>query len=214
MRNPALFASIVFSSLFIAGAVEAADGYVTDSSGAVVRSGNGLCWKTGYWTPGMATAECDPDLAPKPKAAEKPAAKASAPAPAPLAAKPATETTTLAADGLFAFGKATLLPKGKRKLDEVIGKIQGRSADQILVIGHTDRIGSQKANQRLSQKRAEAVKAYLVARKVDKNLIRVEGKGSSEPVTTAGQCPGKGGAKVIACLAPDRRVEIRVSGLK
>ncbi|HZX30730.1 MAG TPA: OmpA family protein [Rhodocyclaceae bacterium] len=214
MRNQALFASIILSSLLVAGAADAADGYVTDSSGAVVRSGNGLCWKTGYWTPGMATAECDPDLAPKPKAAERPATKVAAPAPAPVPAKPAAETTTLAADGLFAFGKATLLPKGKAKLDEVIGKIKGRSADQILVVGHTDRIGSPQANLRLSQKRAQAVKAYLVSRKVDKRLIQVEGKGSAEPVTTAGQCPGKGGAKVIACLAPDRRVEIRVIGLK
>lgn len=214
MKSQSLLASALFTSLFIAAAADAADGYVTDASGAVVKSGTGLCWKTGYWTPGMATVECDPDLAPKPKVADKPAAKANPPAPVALPAKPASENTTLAADGLFAFGKSTLLPKGKTRLNEIVGKVQGRSVEQILVIGHTDRIGSAQANRKLSEKRAEAVRAYLVARKVDGRLIRTEGKGSAEPVTAPNQCPGKGGPKVVACLAPDRRVEIRITGLK
>jgi OOP family OmpA-OmpF porin len=212
MKFQSFLVSALVASMFAMGAAEAADGYVTDYRGAVVKSGSGLCWRTGYWTPGMATAECDPDLAPRPAVAEKPPVKNTAPAPMPP--KAATQNITLAADGLFAFGKATLLPKGKAKLDEVVAKVKGHSFDQVLVVGHTDRLGSKPLNQKLSMQRAQAVKAYLVGKKIDGRLIRVSGVGSAEPVTAANQCPGKGGAKVIDCLAPDRRVEIKVVGLK
>lgn len=211
MKNKLRVASALLTSLIAFGSAAHADsGYVTDSRGAVVKSGNGLCWRTGYWTPSMATAECDPDLAPKPKAAAPVAGKPATPAPAAAT----TRNLSISSDGLFAFGKATLQPKGKAKLDEVVRQLQGHSFDQILVTGHTDRLGKPQANQRLSMKRADAVKSYLVSKKVDGKFIRVAGKGSSEPVTKADQCPGKGGPKVIACLAPDRRVEITVSGLK
>lgn len=212
MKLQPILASALIASLFAVNPASAADGYVTDSQGAAVKSANGLCWRTGYWTPSMATAECDPDLAPRPKTAEKPPVETMAPAPLP--AKPATENITLAADGLFAFGKATLSPTGKAKLDEVVAKLKGRSFDQILVVGHTDRLGSAAINQKLSLKRAQAVKDYLVGKKIDERQIRIAGKGSAEPVTSAKQCPGKGGPKVIACLAPDRRVEIKVAGVK
>lgn len=210
MKKQSILASLLFVSLCLAGTAHAAGGYVTDSRDVVVKSGNGLCWRTGYWTPSMATAECDPELAPKPKMAEQPAMKSNP----PVAAKVESRNLSIASDGLFAFGKATLLPKGKAKLDEVARQLQGHSFDQILVTGHTDRLGKPALNQRLSMKRAEAVKAYLVSKKVDGSRIRVAGKGSAEPVTKADQCPGKGGPKVIACLQPDRRVEIQVTGLK
>ncbi len=213
MKTTVLVASALLASLLTVATARAERGYVTDSRGTVVKSGNGLCWRTGYWTPGMATAECDPELAPKPKQAEPAPARTQTPAPAP--AQPTARSLSIASDGLFAFGKAALLPKGKAKLDqEVVQKIQGHPFDQITVIGHTDRLGSPRANERLSVKRAEAVKAYLVSKKIDGRLIRVEGKGSSQPVTKPDQCPGKGGPKLIACLQPDRRVEVLVSGLK
>lgn len=211
MKTKLILVSAILAATFAAGA-HAAEGYVTDSQNQVVKSGSGLCWRTGFWTPGMATAECDPDLAPKPKAHT--AATGGMTSVAPTPPTPVNRSLSLSADGLFAFGKAALLPKGKKKLDEVVAQLQGRSADQITVIGHTDRLGSKAANDRLSQKRADAVKAYLVAKKIDGRIIKTEGHGSAEPVTAANQCPGKGGAKVIACLQPDRRVEIRVSGLK
>jgi len=214
MKTKLLLAPVVLSTLFATGVANAAEGYVTDSRDVVVKSGNGSCWKTGYWTPSMATAECDPDMVPRPKVAERPTAKPVSPEPGPAPAKAATQDITLATDGLFAFGKAMLLPKGRIKLDEFVGKIQGHPIERILIVGHTDRLGSQALNQRLSLKRAAAVKAYLVSKNIDRRLIRVGGKGSTEPVTAPKQCPGKGGAKVIACLAPDRRVEIKVSGLK
>lgn len=194
-------------SLIAIGSAQANTGYVIDSRGVVAKSGTGLCWRTGYWTPAMAIAECDPDLAAKPAAAA-PATKAAAPAAA------AAEALTLSADGLFEFGKATLLPKGKAKLDEFAAKIGKRSFEKMTITGHTDRLGSAKGNQALSEKRAEAVKAYLVGKKLDGKRIATAGKGSAAPVTKADQCPGTGGTKVIACLQPDRRVEINVAGLK
>lgn len=210
MKKQVIGLSLLASSLLFSGAnAFAAGGYVTDSQGAAVRSSSGACWRTGYWTPSMATAECDPELAQAPKA-PAPVAKAATPAPA----KQETKTLTLSSDGLFAFGQAKLLPKGKAKLNEFAAKVQGQSYDQIVIEGYTDRLGSAALNQRLSQQRADAVKAYLVGKKLNAAQIEASGKGSANPVTTANQCPGKGGAKVKACLAPDRRVEIKVVGLK
>lgn len=211
MKRHTSLAFAILSSLLVAGTVNAAEGYVTDARGSVVRSGHGLCWKTGYWTPASATAECDPELAPKPKVAEKQPVQASSPAPAPAPARASSEKVTLAADTLFAPGKAKLSRKGKAKLDEVVSSIQGHKVQQIVVLAHTDRSGAKQANQRLSQKRAEAVKAYLVSRKIDGKLISVEGKGSAEPVTAQNECHGRKGRKLVACLSPDRRVEIRIA---
>lgn len=209
MKTLATTAALFLAALGIQTPVLAQQsGYVTDSRGAPVKNSNGLCWRTGYWTPGMATRECDPELAPAP--APKPMAVAAPTAPA----QPRTETLSLSSDGLFQFNKAVLLPAGKKKLDELVAKLAGKSYEQIQVAGYTDRLGSQKINQRLSQKRAEAVKAYLVAKKLDGKRIVAEGKGSADPVTKADQCVGKPSPKVIACLAADRRVEILVRGLK
>ena len=186
-------------------------GYLQDSRGAVTKSGAGLCWRTGYWTPAMATAECDPDLVPKP-AAPAPAAPAKPAAPPP---KPAAEKVTLAADTLFDFDKAVLRPEGKSKLDDLITKSKGIKLEVIIAVGHADRIGSDKYNQKLSEKRAEAVKGYLVSKGIEPNRVYTEGKGEKQPVTTPGQCKGTKKTKaLIACLQPDRRVEIEVIGTK
>lgn len=200
--------SLILAAIFggSAGAAIAQDksGYVLDTRGAVVKSGYGLCWRTGYWTPAMAIAECDPELA-----RGKPVA-----APAAIKSVAAPEKLALSADGLFDFGKATLKKEGKAKLDELAAKLQGKKLDKLTVSGHTDRFGSAKFNQKLSQKRADAVKAYLAGKGLDKTKIVAEGKGSMQPKTAAKQCDGKKSAKVIACLAPDRRVEIEATFAK
>ena len=183
------------------------DGYLFDTRGAVAKSGYGLCWKTTRWTPAMAVAECDPELVKKPEMAKEPA-KAAAPTP-----KPAQAKVTLAADALFDFNKATLRPEGKAKLDDVSGKLKGIKLEVIIAVGHADRIGADKYNQKLSEKRAEAVKAYLVSKGIEANRIYTEGKGEKQPVT--GDKCGKGdkkSKKLIECLQPDRRVEIEVIG--
>lgn len=190
-------------------------GYVIDQRDNVVKSGTGLCWRTGFWTPAMAIEECDPDLVKKPAPAAAPAAPAAKPA-APVAAapKPAAQKVTLAADALFDFDKAVLRPEGKSKLDKLSADIKGIKLEVIIAVGHADRFGSDAYNQKLSEKRAEAVKAYLVSKGVEPNRVYTEGKGEKQPVTKADQCKGPKSKKTIDCLQPDRRVEIEVIGTK
>ena len=184
--------------------------YVIDQRGEVATNGNGgLCWRTSFWTPAAAAKDpagckCDPDLAPKPVAA------------APAAPKPAAfgEKVTIAADALFDFNKATLRAEGKKKLDDVVAKAQQLNLEVIIAVGHADRIGSAAYNQKLSEKRAASVKDYLVAKGVPANRVYTEGKGSKQPVTKPDQCKGAKSAKVIACLQPDRRVDIEIIGTK
>jgi OOP family OmpA-OmpF porin len=189
-------------------------GYAIDQRGYVAKSGTGLCWRTGYWTPAMAIEECDPDLVKKAApAAAAPAAAAPA-APVAAAPKPAAQKVTLAADALFDFNKADLRAEGKAKLDKLAGDIKGIKLEVIIAVGHADRFGTDAYNQKLSEKRAEAVKAYLVSKGVEPNRVYTEGKGEKQPITKADQCKGPKSKKVIDCLQPDRRVEIEVIGTK
>ncbi len=196
--------------------------YVIDQRDVVAKSGFGLCWRTGYWTPAAAAAdkagcECDKDLLPKDACEAKAASPAVGAATAP-AAKSATvvgEKITVAADALFDFNKAVLRPEGKAKLDELASKAAAIKLEVILAVGHTDRLGGDAYNQKLSEKRAAAVKEYLVAKGIEANRVYTEGKGEKQPVT-GGKC-GKSEKKtkaLIDCLQPDRRVDIEVIGTK
>ncbi|MFZ2853878.1 MAG: OmpA family protein [Rhodocyclaceae bacterium] len=202
----------------VAQAQTAADRvYVIDSRGEVAKSGFGLCWRTGYWTPAAAANDaagcaCDKDLLPKEKCEPKMAstvAKA-----ADTGVKPAGEKITLAADALFDFNKSTLRTEGKAKLDELVTKAKAIKLEVIIAVGHADRFGSDAYNQKLSEKRAAAVKAYLVSKGIEANRVYTEGKGKKQPVTKAGECKGPKSKKVVACLQPDRRVDIEVIGTK
>jgi OOP family OmpA-OmpF porin len=182
-------------------------GYVIDARGYVAKSGTGLCWRTGYWTPAMAIAECDPDLAKKDEAKAAPAA---------TGVKPAAAKVTLAADALFDFNKSVLRAEGKAALDKLVNDVKGIKLEVIIAVGHADRIGKDTYNQKLSERRAAAVKDYLVGKGVEANRVYAEGKGEKQPKTTDAQC-GKSVAKskkLIDCLQPDRRVEIEVIGTK
>lgn len=204
-------------------ALQAAPGYVTQPGGGPVTSQFGLCWHTGFWTPDMAAEPCDrvpraamapvPVVAaPPPAPAEPPAA--AAPAPAPLvAAPPPLEKVTLNSDVLFAFDKAELTDAGKAEIDKVVERVRDARVDSIVLVGHADRIGSDQYNQRLSERRAEAVRAYLQQKSAAQNL-QASGKGESQPVTGS-QCSGiKARNKLIECLQPDRRVEVEVFGTR
>ena len=198
-------------------------GYLLDTAGnnAVVRSlGYDVCVRTSDWTPARAILECDPDLVPKP-AAKPPVAplpKAVAPAPAPkvqtLPPAPVAQKFTLSADALFDFDKSALRPEGMRKLDELADALRGKQHDTIVATGHTDRIGSVRYNQRLSERRAETVKKYLQGKGLDVSRINAIGKGKMQPVTKPTDCTGPKmtRAAIRACMQPDRRVEIEVSG--
>ncbi|ACV34416.1 OmpA/MotB domain protein [Candidatus Accumulibacter phosphatis] len=221
MKSKVITTLLASIGLFVAaGAAQAQTAgervYVIDQRGEVVMSGAGLCWRTGFWTPAAAAKDpagckCDKDLLPK-EVCEPMVAKA-APAAAP-AAKPSGDKITVAADALFDFNKATLRPEGKAKLDEVVAKAGAIKLEVIIAVGHTDRIGSDAYNQKLSERRAAAVKQYLVSKGIDANRVYTEGKGKKNPVTKPDQCLGKTSPKVIACLQPDRRVDIELIGTK
>ncbi len=193
--------------------------FLDDGSGNVVKSDYGLCWHTGFGPPPASSPECDPNyvayVAPpavQPAPAAPPAQIAAlAPPPAPV---PMAEKLTLDADTLFDFDKATLRPAGRDTLDAFVGKLKDITPETIMTIGHADRIGSDRYNQRLSEQRVASVKAYMVGKGVDANRIYSEGKGETQPVTRAEDCTGPTSAKVIACLQPDRRVDIEVIGTR
>lgn len=195
------------------------EGYVVDGRGAFVGSATPQqCWRTGEWTPALAKEPCD-YVATKLAAAPAPQ-PASQPAPAPLpvaaapVAKPVPQKLSFSADALFAFDKAVLNPSGKKMLDEASTQLKQTDTESIHVVGYADRIGSPAYNQRLSKQRADAVRDYLVSTGVPLSRIDSKGMGESNPVTKSGECAGKTSPKVIACLQPDRRVDIELQGVK
>jgi OOP family OmpA-OmpF porin len=139
-----------------------------------------------------------------------------APAPAPVAVvaapKPVAERVTLDADTLFDFDKSTLRPAGQEALDIFVAGLKDISPELISAVGHTDRFGTDSYNQHLSDQRAASVKAYLISKGVDANRVATEGKGESQPVTKSGDCQGAKSTAVVACLQPDRRVDVEVIG--
>ena len=208
------------TSAFAAGAGK--KGYLVDSQNDVVRSGFGLCWHTGFWTPADAIEECDGGIAkpaaaaPAPAPAPEPAApapapvavKEPAPAPAPAAAvapAPTAEKVTYSADAFFDFDKAVLKPEGKATLQTLVAKLKDTDIEVIVATGHTDWTGSEAYNVKLSMRRAKAVKAFLVSKGIPEARVFVEGKGESQP--TANNHTKEGRAK-------NRRVDIEVVGTK
>jgi OOP family OmpA-OmpF porin len=190
------------------------DNWLNGSGGLPWKNGtNDLCWRNGFWTPATANPDCDGALKPPPPAPAPPppapapaAAPAPAPAPAPAAApQPTTEKVTFAADAFFDFNKATLKPEGKAKLDDLVSKMGGIALEVIIAVGHTDSVGGDAYNQKLSIKRAEAVKGYLVGKGVEKNRVYTEGKGKKQPVADNKTAEGR---------AKNRRVEIEVVGTR
>lgn len=167
------------------------------------------CWRDANWTPATAAKGCDgalvppPPPAPAPVAAPAPAPVVTPPAPAPQ--PPAATKVTYAADAFFDFDKAVLKPEGKAKLDDLVEKVKGINLEVIIAVGHTDAVGGNEYNQKLSVRRAEAVKAYLVSKGIEKNRVYTEGKGKAQPVADNKTADGR---------AKNRRVEIEVVGTR
>ena len=188
-----------------------------NASGDVWKNSTGLCWRDANWTPATAAVGCDGAIvAPAPVAAPVPApvAPKAAPAPAPVAPKaapvpapqpPAATKVTYAADAFFDFDKSVLKAEGKAKLDDLVGKVKAINLEVIIAVGHTDSVGTDAYNQKLSVKRSEAVKAYLVSKGIEKNRVYTEGKGEKQPVADNKTKEGR---------AKNRRVEIEVVGTR
>lgn len=179
------------------GVANAKQGYLTDSRGHVVTDSFGNCVRTSSWTPELAIPFCEPGMmkkAPEPMPMVVPE-----PMPEPMP-EPVYQEISLRAGALFDTNKAELKPAGRMQLDELVNKLKSVSAiEQIDVVGHTDSRGSEKYNQALSERRADAVKAYLVEQGVAANKITSSGRGETDPVASNETASGR---------AMNRRVEI------
>ena len=211
------------AALASAAGAQTIDNWRNGTGDLVWKNGtNELCWRDANWTPATAAAGCDGAIVAKPAvaapakpapvaakpAAPAPAVVAPAPAPKPAAPKapPAAATkVTYAADAFFDFDKSVLKAEGKAKLDDLVGKVKGINLEVIIAVGHTDSVGTDAYNQKLSVKRADAVKAYLVSKGIEKNRVYTEGKGEKQPVADN---------KTSAGRAKNRRVEIEVVGTR
>ena len=197
------------AALATAAGAQTVDNWKNGSGDLVWKNGtNELCWRDSFWTPATAAAGCDGALVAP--AAAAPAVVVVVPVapvvPAPAQpAPPAASKVTYAADAFFDFDKYVLKPEGKAKLDDLVGKVKGVNLEVIIAVGHTDSVGSYAYNQRLSVRRAEAVKAYLVSKGIERNRIYTEGKGEKQPVADNRTAEGR---------AKNRRVEVEVVGTR
>ena len=204
-----LFATVALAT---AAGAQTVDNWRNGTGELVWKAGaDNLCWRDANWTPATAVQGCDGAIvaqapqAPAVAVAPAPAA-APAPAPAPVAAPVvAASKVTYAADAFFDFDKAVLKPEGKAKLDDLVSKVKDINLEVIIAVGHTDSIGTDAYNQKLSVRRAEAVKAYLVSKGIEKNRVYTEGKGKKQPVADNKTKEGR---------AKNRRVEIEVVGTR
>jgi len=213
--------------LFATGVLATAAGAQTvdnwrAADGTVWKNGtNELCWRNASWTPATAAVGCDgaivaraaaaapaPAPAPAPARPPAPAAAPAAPAAAPAPAAAATAVAskvTYAADAFFDFDKSVLKPEGKAKLDDLASKVGGINLEVVIAVGHTDATGPDGYNQALSNRRAEAVKAYLVSKGIESNRVYTEGKGEAQPIADNSTREGR---------SKNRRVEVEVVGTR
>jgi OOP family OmpA-OmpF porin len=162
-----------------------------NSNGIVWKNGtNELCWRNANWTPATAAPGCDGAIASKAKAKAAPQAAAK---------------VTLNADALFDFDKSALKPAAVASLNSLAGKVKSLTLEVIVAVGHTDSVGTDAYNQKLSIRRAEAVKKHLVSQGIDAKRIYVEGKGESQPVADNKTAEGR---------AKNRRVQIEAIGTR
>jgi OmpA-OmpF porin, OOP family len=198
------------------------------TDGTVWKNGtNELCWRDAGWTPATALENCDGAIKPPPPPAPAPAPRVApppppAPAPAPVAPPvappapaavaapaappaPVSEKVTFAADAFFDFAKSNLKPEATAKLTDLVDKTKGVNLEVIIAVGHTDSVGNDVMNNKLSVSRADAVKNFLVGKGVEKNRVYTEGKGSKSPVADNKTAEGR---------AKNRRVEVEVVGTR
>ncbi len=192
--------------------------YVQNSTAKTVVNSTGLCWRTGFWTPALAEqagpegagCACDGDILS--------AAACTKAEPAAPVAEPKVAKVTLAADTLFAFDSDKLSTSGTDMLDQLVSRMAGMDVEVILTTGYADRLGNDAYNQKISERRAQAVKTYLVNKGVDAGLVQTEGRGTADPVVDCPKPSRDGEIKnvqdLVKCLAPNRRAVIEVIGTR
>jgi OOP family OmpA-OmpF porin len=217
-----LFASAALAAPIVAFAQAKSVDNWRAVDGTVWKNGPGdLCWRDAGWTPATADEKCDgaikppppPPPAPAPRVAPPPPPVAPPVAPPPVVVPPppppppapVQEKVTFAADAYFDFAKSNLKPEAAAKLADLVDKTKGVSLEVIIAVGHTDSVGNDALNQKLSIARAEAVKGFLVSKGVEKNRVYTEGKGSKNPVADNKTAEGR---------AKNRRVEVEVVGTR
>jgi OOP family OmpA-OmpF porin len=179
-------------------AADSGDAYVNDSTVTVVRSGFGECVRTSSWSKDITHPECNP-------------AQVAAVEPAVQEPRRSVQRINLSSDAYFGFDKAELKPEGQAKLDEVAAEMQGTQDPRIQITGYTDRIGTEDYNLDLSQRRAEAVRDYLVGKGIETEIIETAAMGEKDPVVS---CEGKTGNELIQCLSPNRRTVVEFSAFE
>lgn len=182
------------------------------ASGTPVKNSTNLCWRNANWTPATAHADCDGAIKAAPVVAAPAPAPVAAPAPAAPrvtatieAPRPMVTKTTYSADTLFDFDRAVIRPEGRAKLDALALQINQLTLEVVIATGHTDSVGTEAYNIKLGERRAQAVKAYLVSKGVDRKRVYVESRGESQPVADNRTREGR---------AKNRRVEIEVIGTR
>jgi OmpA-OmpF porin, OOP family len=204
-----MLASIALPLTSIAQEMPGAGNWRLTAGSQYWKNTTGQCWRSSTWTPAEATPECDPELF---KKAEAPAPKVAEAPPAPT--RVVSQKISFSSQDLFDFNRTQLRAEGKAKLDKLADELRDAKYDTIQATGYTDRIGNKSYNQKLSEQRAESVRAYLVSKGIPADRIRAEGKGELEPVTSANQCQGMKTEELASCLQADRRVEIQVNATK
>jgi OOP family OmpA-OmpF porin len=195
---------LLLVGLGMAGAVsQGAPGYVDNSEGSVVRTGSGDCLHTQRWSVPNAIAECDPEIV---AARDKKEVEVAA-------VEIVLNPVRLEADALFAFDSDELTPDGARILDDLVVNLTAADLQdqKIQITGYADRIGAEQYNLELSQRRAVAVRDYLVAKGLAPGYIEAQGLGTANPLV---QCEGERGAALVDCLAPNRRTEVEFSAME
>ncbi|PZP29329.1 MAG: hypothetical protein DI603_16785 [Roseateles depolymerans] len=211
-RVASLFAVAAIAAVTASSALAQSVDNWRATDGTVWKNGtNEYCWRDNFWTPATAAKGCDGEIKPVPKVeppkpvAPPPPAPVEPPKPVTPPPAPVSEKVTFAADTFFDFDKATLKPEGVSKLDDLVSKIKGINLEVIIAVGHTDSVGSDAYNQKLSIRRSEAVKAYLVSKGIEPNRVYTEGKGKKQPVADNKTAEGR---------AKNRRTEIEVVGTR
>ena len=206
--NKANLAKIYVAAAALAACAAYADvtPVLTDSQGLPVRDSQGACVQTsGILHPDCSTKKAEPAKPAAPAAPAGPAAPATPTAPAAAAAPSSVkQAITIQAEALFDFDKSVLKPAGKKSIDDAIAKMQKIDVQMVIATGHTDSIGTDAYNQKLSERRATSVKEYMVSKGVAAAKITTLGKGETQPVATNKTKEGR---------AKNRRVDIEFKGV-